>query len=255
MYKNIESTIIGISTFFIVCMIVLNRNKMLTVNQYIYNTYMYILLGIMIMGLAWKYIDNNQSIASNMLLNGWYMIGSIIVTFISLFVVIGTTNNNMVLKHIAWLICAISFGLTTYFTYKINRMNGTLASTFLSLILIVGILSYLAYNSPLDTFDSWLKPMLIILCGLIFVQLIDLLFFVKGAQANSFIQRYRIYSWIGLLLFSGFLVYDTQHLIKKAHYITNVCSSKNQSICADYPKESLNIFLDIINLFNSQSHI
>ena len=124
-------------------------------------------------------------------------------------------------------------------------MNGTLASTFLSLILIVGILSYLAYNSPLDTFDSWLKPMLIILCGLIFVQLIDLLFFVKGAQANSFIQRYRIYSWIGLLLFSGFLVYDTQHLIKKAHYITSVCSSKNQSICADYPKESLNIFLDI----------
>jgi FtsH-binding integral membrane protein len=253
-----ETTIIGITTFLTVCIIILNRNKELTVNQYISNTYLYILLGIMIIGLVWKYIDNNQSIASNMLLNGWYLFGLIIITFISLYIVISTPNDKTIIKHIAWTICAICFGMTTYFTYKMNRSSGQLTSIFISLIFIIGLLSYLAYSMPLNTFDNWLKPMVIILFGLIVIQLIDLLLISTNSFSfnhKDFFVRTRIYSWIGLLLFSGFLLYDTQTLIKRAKQITQECISKNQSLCADYPRESLNIFLDIINLFNSQSNL
>jgi FtsH-binding integral membrane protein len=126
-------------------------------------------------------------------------------------------------------------------------------TVLIELVSIIAVLSYLAYNSPLGVFQSWINPMMYVLSTLIVVELLELIF--GDYRSDGFITRTKIYSWIGLLLFSGFLIYDTQKIIIDGNKIVDLCDSGDQMICSDYPAASLGIFLDIVNLFNNLSMI
>jgi FtsH-binding integral membrane protein len=147
----------------------------------------------------------------------------------------------------------ICIGLITYAQYKISEENGNLSKIFLSLVTIIGILSWISLTQPLDRFDSWFEPMMIILTSLIVIQLIDLAFFAEPGE--KFLSRFNIYSWIGLILFSGFLLYDTQKLIKNGISVSAQCNQGKHLECVNYPVESLSMFMDIVNLFSSTSNI
>lgn len=246
------SLVLALLALVVIYIIVNGVSSELTAKQYIFNTYMYILLGIILVGTSWAVIDENMSdVFFGM--TAWQLVGLTVLTFLSLFTVMFTSNNDMLLKHTAWLSFMICIGVLSYAMYKENQLNDNVQTVFISLIALVVVLSWIAYSQPLGTFDSWFGPMFTILFALIVVQLFDFMFFFN--QTGAFITRFRIYSWIGLLLFSGFLLYDTQKLTRDAIYISNECISKNQMQCADYPSESLNIFLDILNLFSSMSNV
>jgi FtsH-binding integral membrane protein len=248
---NKISLILVMFALVVIYIIVNGIAKELTAKQYIFNTYMYILLSIILIGTCWTVMDDN--FISINTFDGWILLGIAVLSFLSLFTVLFTSNNNQLLKHGAWVSFILCIGILSYVTYKRNQVNDNLQTVFISLIVLVGVLAWIATNEPLGTFNSWFGPMFTILCGLIIVQLIDYIFFFD--YGGNFMTRFRIYSWIGLLLFSGFLLYDTQKLIQDAYYITAQCVSKNQKICADYPVASLSIFLDIINLFTTMSNV
>ena len=59
------------------------------------------------------------------------------------------------------------------------------------------------------------------------------------------------------LLFSGFLLYDTKKIEQNGIILSKLCNN-NSNLCdkfLNYPGESLNIFLDIINLFNNITYL
>ena len=72
-------------------------------------------------------------------------------------------------------------------------------------------------------------------------------------DVDGYVKRQKIYSFFAVLLFSGFVLYDTHKIFTDAHKVVAGCESLNQLDCADYPVASLGIFLDAVNLFNNLS--
>jgi FtsH-binding integral membrane protein len=236
--------ILTIVSLFVIYLIILNIRNQLTPSNYIINTYLYITLAILLVGDTWMILDDfNTNIESSF--NFTKIICLTIITFGSLFVTVSTSNDQYFIKHIAWTTLVLSLGVLTYVHYKINVENSTLLKTLIMLLGVMATLSYIAWTQPIGTFDSWRKPLLCILCTMIIIEIIDFIF--SGSNINELLNRQRIYSWVLIFVFSGFVLYDTQKIVADG----NNATIKN----ADYPTASLGIFLDMLNLFQNITNV
>lgn len=249
--NKIMTWILGLFSLGVIYFITSNIDKKLTESQYVLNTYMYILLGILLSSLTWKVLDDHINITN--LSIPFRFFGVFILSLISLFVVMTTTNDVYIIKNIAWGVFVISIGIMTYITYKNNVHFGKMQNILLEFIGIVAVLSYIAYSMPVDTFKTIHVPLLYILLVLIIIEFVD--FFINNHTRESYINMTRIYGWITVILFSGFILYDTQKILYDAKIHTTNCNTQNQLECVDYPVASLGIFLDIANLFTGLSAI
>lgn len=233
-----------------------NYTEILTPQLYMLNTYLYIILAIIIVATSWGILDNNPGVVDHIFNSPWHFVGLVILTFVALFCVVLTPNENVVAKHAAWALFIITLGVISYITYLDSKTSGNFMRVGVILIVMVAILSWIAYSKPLDYFDSWGEPLLTMLAGLIIIELVDLAYvYFVNRDINAFLSRSRIYSWIAIILFSGFLVYDTQKLRQHAIEITEKCVGRTQAGCVDYCTESLGIFLDILNLFQNINNV
>lgn len=253
-YMNLDMTyFLALFAIGVIYLITNGMENKLTEKQYVLHTYMYILLGIIISSLTWEILDNYNGDLKNEIFSQYKIIAIFIVALLSLFTVILTSKDSYVIKNTAWSIFMICIGITSYISYKINIINGEMQNVLLELIAVVGILSYVAYSQPLGVFNSWGIPLTYILGTVIIIECFDMIFVTHNK--TSLITRNRIYGWIAVLLFSGFVLYDTQKIIINAKNTTDSCNSKNQWECADYPSASLGLFLDLINMFTGLSGI
>jgi FtsH-binding integral membrane protein len=243
---------ITLSALAVIYIIVNNYSQELTPELYIVNTYLYILLAIIIVAASWNILDKSPALANDIFGSGWNLVALIVLSFVSLFCTMLSSPKNIGVKHLAWFILVATLGITSYVCYIKSITDGTLGHIFVSLIVLMSILTLFAYSKPVDHFDSWGAPLLTVLAGLILVEIGDFVLFHDDTE--NFLSRFRIYSWIAIVLFSGFLIYDTNVIRKKAISVTNDCYGK-QIGCVDYPTESLGIFLDLMNLFNNMSNI
>lgn len=101
---------------------------------------------------------------------------------------------------------------------------------------VVGGLSFTAACAPSDKFLHMAGPLSIGL-GIVCVASIGGLFMSPGGVAFSIIDVVTVYG--GLLLFSGFLLYDCQNIFHKAEL----------SSTYDPVNESIGIYLDTVNIF------
>jgi len=241
----------------VIIYIIIKNNQHITSNIYVVNTYMYILLAVIICSLTILFMDYFHFDGFNVF--------TIIITFVLLITIIFalalTDRSNILARHIMWLIFAIGVGVLLYPTYLFDIDRGILLSVLITLVVLIISLTLMAYYAPLHYFDGWGPILLLSLLGLIIFELADIsISFFSGTSITA--DRVRIYSIIGIIIFSGFIMYDTQRLRIDADDVLK-CISQNSNdsnlvnvnlICADYPYKSLNIFLDIINLFNSLSY-
>jgi FtsH-binding integral membrane protein len=232
----------------IIYLIVMGIDSPITTKGYIINTYMYILLAIIIVGLTWAFLDNQGDIFYDDYVKH---IALIIVFLLSFITILLTPTDYYILNHTAWGLFVVSTGFMTYLTYKNNIANNNMTSVLISLLAIIASMSYIAYTQPLDSFKSWEKPMVYSLGALILVEMLDLLF--MNGYTKEFAGRLKIYSWIGLIIFSYMMIIGTQRIIKNSELIVSGCKNKSQIECVDYPKYSLHTILNIVNLFNMVS--
>lgn len=129
----------------------------------------------------------------------------------------------------------------------LNRVLFSVAAMFL-------VMTYFAYNKPLIYFDSW-EPYLI--SGLISIMVSHLfnIIFSDFENPKGFIGREIIISMVTIVLFNGLLLYDMQKIIKEGIILNQICTEKNNLSCADYPVKSINIILDLINLFTNMTGV
>jgi FtsH-binding integral membrane protein len=97
-------------------------------------------------------------------------------------------------------------------------------------------------------FLSWGGYLFIGLSTLIVFELLDIIFFYQTTGTRT-----KLYSMISIALFMGFVLYDTQLLQTRAVEVIKQCGQKVS--CANYPVESLNLFLDTLNLFLNVSQL
>jgi FtsH-binding integral membrane protein len=214
-----------------------NYTHELTPQLYIANTYLYILLAIIIVAASWKILDDSPVNATRIFSSGWNLVGLTVLTFVSLFCTLLSSPENVAIKHTSWFIFVLTMGIMSYLNYAKGNINGNIGHIFVGLIVLVGTLTWFAYTKPLNYVDSGGDSLLLF-----------------HDNSEVFFSRFRIYSWVALGLFSCLLLYDTNRVRKHAVEKVIECRGKHLG-CVDYPVESLDIFLDIANLFTNMSNV
>jgi len=240
--ETITIIILAIILLALIFFVIKNMGEPISERIYLVNTYLYIYGGLLVIILVCALMDKFNILQ---MLNPTLLLIIFITSMISIVGLMLIPTENQIFKHIFFVLFLFSISVIVLQWYKIALSNNSLYSVLLTLGLIIIALTVFAYTQPLDAFNSWGSYLMIGLCGLIIFQFFDILF----GSTEGLLSRDRIYGWITVILFSGFILYDTQRIRKNAIMATELCVSKNQFECADYPTESLALILDFINLF------
>ncbi len=227
-----------------------NVEKPLTLNTYIMNNYMYIMTALLLFVITNNVLEKNQG---NVFKIGERLLPLFILIILILFGLFSVPQNNQGLRHLLWLGLVILMSVGGHPIYALAKENNILNKVLITLGILFVSMSYLAYSNRLGFFDGVSSYLFMGLVGLVIFEALDLLF----ADYNSpgIYTRFWYYSIIGIVLFSGFLIYDTQKMIMEGKVLDVICKNENHLVCADYPVKSLSIFLDILNLFNKLTYV
>jgi FtsH-binding integral membrane protein len=255
--SNQNTTLIGMIVLVVGVIITLfNTTKgQLTEKGYVTNVYLYIILAILLVSLMvvllnrYNLINWDETGTSAIIKIGVLLV----VMFAALFTLLYVDHSRYVLRHILWLIFIICIGILLYPAFVISMQADVLWKSVLTVLVLMGVLTLIANKAPAHYFDSWGSYLLMALGILIIFQLLDMFF--GGLTVTP--SRIKIYSWITIILFSGYVMYDTSKLYQHAQSAVIDCNVTGQSqlTCADYPGESLDLFLDILNLFQSVTNL
>lgn len=218
----------------------------LSIENYLLNTYLYIALAIALVGTSWLCMSEYNISQYNPFI-------LLMISIASLFTVLFTTNDQLVLKHIAWTTLVLTLAMASHIFFKINLKNDNLIKIFLMLIGIVCTFTYISFVMGPNAFLNLTIPLTLILCMVVVTEVVNAFLFAKNPE--DLLLYNNLWNWFIIALFCGFLLIDTQKIITNGIIINNTCLSKNQIRCADYPSESLGVFLDIVNLFQRVSLI
>jgi FtsH-binding integral membrane protein len=190
---------------------------------------------------------------SNVFKIGERLLPLFILVILILFGLFAVPQKNQGLRHLLWLGLIILMSVSGHPIYTLAKENNILNKVLITLGILFISMSYLAYSNRLGFFDGVSPYLFTGLIGLVIFEALDLLF----ADYNSpgIYNRFWYYSIFGIVLFSGFLIYDTQQIISDGHILEAICKNQNHLVCADYPIKSLSIFLDILNLFNKLTYV
>lgn len=200
-------------------------------NHFIRNVYLYLALTIVLCALFVKFYNSLLDIKQV----EKYLLFSFVVTIISI-IILATrpifSKSGYILNHIVWLIfiASISFSLYPYYNYNVKYAMFMTTVIFLLMTSIVEIIP----NLIKQTYKKMMIGMLFALIAIIISEFY--LFFTN--QYSAFLHK--IISYIVIVLFSLFIVYDTSRLYD---YAKQCVHSPN------YPLLSTNLFLDVLNIF------
>lgn len=242
-YSDIGLFAAIIATIGVIITLFFNINKKLDKNTFILNTYMYILLAILLCVILIIIMDKYEFFHH---INTISLLIVFVIAIIIIFALYYIGKEHYILRHILWLIFLVCISFILFPSYELAKNSDVLWKSLVTVIILVGIITYIASRYPRNYFNSWGIYLGMGLVALIIFELLDLLF---GGNSPS---RLKIYGIIGVILFSGFILYDTDKIYQNADQTIQECQGiNNQLQCADYPGVSLNFFLDIVNLFTS----
>jgi FtsH-binding integral membrane protein len=245
---NNLSIIISLALFTLIFMIYNNVSEELTTKSYIATTYMYIFFAFLFIILV-----NEENLIPDLK----YGIKFMAVAILMIILVVSLSfidPKKQLIKHIVWiaLIWTIAIVFNPIYNYTkneniLNKVLFTVGAMFL-------VMTYFAYTKPVTYFDS-LEPYLISgLIGILISRLVNIIF-SDFEQPSGFFGRDLIISIISVVLFNGFLLYDTQKILKEGLILDQICKGEDNMVCADYPIKSMNIILDLINLFTNTARL
>lgn len=215
-----------------------------TCKKYILNTYLYILLVIVIVCLQVLIMDQQNVKVEQIYGNfqGWLGIILFLVLVLGLLMITLAINpRNVFLKHLAWFLFALTTGLLAYPAYMISKKNNTLIRVLYSLIGILFFFSAVAFMKPEWISLTWGPILLFLLVGVIILHLVFLFTKSKKYEEDSVYPKWLSYGVIVLFIF--FVLYDTK--------LIQVNAKKCKENSVDYINESMGIFIDALNLFQN----
>lgn len=251
---NTSIYVLSLLSLAIIFLIVKGYTAQFSEKQYLLNVYMHILLTMIVWAAGYLLIKKNSDKLAKYFGNmgsGFRLIGIILLVFVSIYMV--QKSETIAGRNLWWIAFIASMGFIVYPIIARAEHRKVFWSTCIALIVILVSLSSLAYFDEARRFLGWGEGLVMILLGLIIFEVIDLII-TQDFTLKSVMRRQKIYAWITIVLFSGFVLYDTQKLMEKAKEFMMKISS-GQSINPNYPADSLNLFLDIVNLFSSISRV
>ena len=240
------SIIILIALAALVFMVYRNVTSQLTEKTYVSTTYIYVfmalLLIVLINDLNFIQIDSGMKYTA--------------LGFLALILVVAlqfVSQENQVMKHLIWIALIGSIGLLLSPVIDAAKSQNILNKVLITISVMFIVMTYFAYTQPLGYLDTWQPYLYAGLIGIVVASLANVIFSDLGS--SGFNTRDLVISGIVVLLFNGFLFYDTQRIIKESQVLSNVCVGRDNLACADYPTKSLSVILDIINLFTATTNV
>ena len=249
----------GIIAFIIILYLITQsafKNGMPTCNNYVFNVYLYLAMSITLLGL-FAYVINeiiskNEKEKHELMpmtyvhqkLGSYTWIG-MLVSFIFVIMIAFSpsfSKEGHVYHHIIWILFLASISVMIYPYFKSQEISGVIDDALISTAFVFIFMSILVYNSPKFFSSSYHYVVPGLIVGLLAIILVSLynIFITKDTETYKKTSLY--ISYFVILLFSVFVSYDTSHMFEMA------------KICVkypNYPKSSVNFFLDLLNLFVS----
>jgi FtsH-binding integral membrane protein len=254
---DINNYLIGFITILIISVILIyiinkkayDKNGNLQCDNYVLNTYLYILLSFILMGLStlfYIYTNFFNKLISFLKSSGIFIIIFVVILYIVL--IIGSTIliNKLdpikqgFLLHLVWFILQILISIVFSITIIVGIKNNTLLTAILLLVLITLITGYIGYNYgnnllPVN-FDKYLYGSLIIL---VVVQFLSVFLVRDKKTINKLIY---VFAVISLIIFVLLMLSYNNKIRKNAEE----CNINNNP--PNYPMEAYGLVLKMINV-------
>ena len=202
-------------------------------DNYILNTYLYLILSWAII-MATNSVLKSNNIALHDLFSGPYTIIFFLASLGLLMGVYFIPPKLFFTKHLLYIILIITMGVFLYPYYINNKklFNHVGITTLLMLV----VLSVISFAFPQLIRKSWGTYLFIGLTGILIARIAELF---TGYEPGE--KRSKIISYISIIIFSLYIMYDTKKIIINADNCVN----------PDYINESLGLFLDTLNIFQN----
>jgi len=236
MYKNLNKILMVLTILIVLVVFFVYVNSfddnVPTCEGYLTNVYLYLVLALLIIAFSVIFIAKRRYP-----ITGHKVLIAMIVLFVALFTMFSLNPRNVLINHLVWLIFVIGLSVIFYNIWRYSVYRDVLNSTLIIVaILVIGLTAIVNYK-PEWVKLSWGNALMIALLVGIFAWVIPLFF--RGTTKMT--NYYKMLSAIFVFIFMMLILYDTKLLRVKAE----TCSFPN------YPKDSLGLILDIINLFNN----
>jgi FtsH-binding integral membrane protein len=226
------------------------KNGILTCDHYVFNTYLYIILAILLTFMV-VLINDQTGIFNSLIL--WLVEGAqvrVIVTFIIIIILLfwlmyelyKVDPQNIVASNAIWftLIFILGFFLIpTIWFGRLNDVVGLAGILTIFITVVVGILGYY-YGDNIVTFD-WDKYLNYALWVLI-ILIIAGMFFIRDIKNLS--TFYFVISIISLLIFVLLLLSNHKKLKENSEKCID------GKVVPNYPVESFSLFIRMLNIFS-----
>ena len=202
-------------------------------NNYVLNTYLYLILSWGIV-MATNSVLKNNDVKLSDLFSGPLTIIFFLASLGLLMGVYFIPPRLFFTKHILYIVLIMMIGVFLY-PYYINNKK-LFHHVGITTLLILIVLSVITFLFPQLIKKSWGTYLFIGLLGLLLARIIEAF---AGYKQNE--KRSRIISYISIIIFSLYIMYDTKKILVNADNCVN----------PDYINESLGLFLDSINIFQN----
>jgi len=242
----------------LICILIGNyafKNGMLTCDHYVFNTYLYIILSILLIFMV--VLINDQTGLFNSLIIWMFQGGMFraIIIFILLIVLLfglvyalNTVNpNNIVASNSIWFLLIFILGISLIPTIIFGRLTDVVGLAGILTIIIttlVGLAGYY-YGDMIVRFD-WDYYLNIALFFLIIVLIIGKFLIT---DSDTMMKFFLVISIISVIIF-GLLLLSNHKKLKE-----NADKCIDGKVVPNYPVESFSIFIKILNLFQDLIHI
>ena len=223
-----------------------------TCNKYVLNTYLYLTIALSLVVCLTLFLNAVvpnyiETVFSSLLTTIIVILVHIILMFYLRYLINTISPLEVKKKTAVWLLFITNLTLLLLPTLQImikTNQGGLIVSTmFITLGLTLALSSIAFYKPELIQTASWKPYIIIALLGFILASLIPLFTCMVGFCNNEFLNSWYYYlAVIGVVIFCFILLYHTKEVIENSEK----CKSPEN---ADYPKESTNLFMTIINIF------
>ena len=233
----------------LICILIGNyafKNGVLTCDHYVFNTYLYIILSILLVFIV--VLVNDQTGFFNTFLismaqgNIIVMLILILVFFFGLTYALQKINPNDILSsNLVWLLLILTLGvfiIPIVWFGRLTNVVGLACILTVLITLIVGIAGYY-YGDKIVTFD-WDKYLYYALWILVFASFAGI-FFIKDYKLMM--TYYLILSIISIAVFVLMLLSNHKKLKENADKCID------GKVVPNYPYESFGIFIKMLNIF------
>jgi len=217
-------------------------------NHFVSNVYLYLALSVSLCGTflhIYNYLFNEKKDVYTLLdtykaFQQINLIPAIIMSFVSIIILSSRplfSKKGYIFNHFVWLLFIASISITLYPYFKSYEFSVVLQKSFIMTCILFIFMTTIVFLIPSLIKGTYKKVMLGLMIALFSIIITEFYLIVTNQYTKNI---YSIVSYIVIILFSLFIVYDTSRL---NHYATICMNSPN------YPLVSTNLFLDILNIF------